>query len=174
MDTLRKAFLAQYQGCNQPMRVLVIAGLNDVRTTSLEDFKNQMVKWKTHIIQQNEKGPLRDIKFCQIPRPPQLVWLNGQSGMPPGFTNYEEKILKMNAAMDNVNELLKEKCDTNFNQVSFVNMGRRKLKNGKETHKFPDWREQDRFNMLHLKDPKRHSMLKRIEAAFSAVAARAQ
>ena len=161
---LREAFKNQYKAYPLAKRVIVVAGVNDIRNTSVEDFKDEMMRWVQELGDDNCCGMLDKIKFCHMIRPPKMVWLRGNGIKPLDFVDYSEKILKMNEAIDEVNKIYD---DEHFNQVSFTNMGRRVIRNGREQHKLSDWREKSRSKMLHLRDEKRHSMLERLENAFA-------
>ena len=161
---LREAFRKQYKAYPLAKRVIVVAGVNDVRNTSVEDFKMEMEKWVQELGDDNCCGMLDKIKFSHMIRPPMLAWLNGNGVKPNDLVDFSEKIRLMNQAIDEVNEMTN---DDIFNPVSFVNMGRRITKNGKEQHKWSDWREKSKNKMLHLNDKGRHNMLARLENAFA-------
>ena len=47
MAALRRAFFNQHKNGKRQIRILCVAGLNDVRNTAVKDFKKEKNKWKT-------------------------------------------------------------------------------------------------------------------------------
>ena len=162
MAMLRKAFLDDYRGAPVRLNVLVVAGLNDITRTSVEDFKREMLAWYYDMKEQNVCMLPDRLGFCEMMRPPQRVWLPGNGQPPPNHVFYNDKVNAMNGAIREVNSSI----IPGHNTVSFVNQGRRTLKSGLEKHQWASWREQDKTNMLHQKNLYRYSMLKRLESCF--------
>ena len=159
-----------------PMDVLMLAGLNNlVRGHSPESILRQYDHLVQYVMYQAHKFHPELHNTCTIGTlyyPPQLCWLPTEGKPPTGFRNTLSDMQYLNYEIERLNQ------ESRLKSPNFTVFGLRggvkyvMDKHGSwswrdQTHyRFGDWREQERCNMLHLKDSMRMKMGRWVEKFF--------
>ena len=160
---LYQAWTATYRLEPGPVDLIIVAGLNDVRTTSVQDFTNTLNHWYFTLKDNNDSSTMR---ICKLMRPPSLAWFPANGPQPDlPYTNHLDKINLINSQIDHFNRL------NSIDQViGFSNEGCRA---GKKRHRggapaishvLHQWREADQgmASCLHLRDKERANMTRKL------------
>jgi lysophospholipase L1-like esterase len=171
LSDLMQAWTIDYKRERTPMRVLVVAGLNDLNKggdrftvmAALRQFKEVVEK-------NNQYHPGTPNHFAVAPllMPPKLVWYedNPAPGPPPGYRNRVTDMQLLNQEISEFNS------NNGVGNIPHINlMGARRYKKWYEDgswsqvihHRMGQWRStEDRFDKLHLNDAMRIRMARMI------------
>lgn len=153
---LFNAWRHTYRLHTNPTDIVVVAGLNDVADLTSDQFMGVVEAWNYEVREVNRDSSFR---ICKLLRPPSLAWFPGDGEPPtPTYINYLTRI-------NNYNQMIDEFNLKNGNQgvVGFHLEGCRGG-GGRVRHNFNAWREvrMGRERCLHLSEPKRTSMFKKL------------
>ena len=179
--TLKRAWERAYHRNPLPIDTVLVAGLNDIRDTArlymgrytLEETANKasediMTSIKglhrivlEHSATHNVKSTLAVATVLHVPA---LYWHKDDGAPPsPDYTNYKDLIDTLNLKIEAFNIENGVSSAPKLHQT-----GERPLNRGKKrTYQFQAFRENDRANMMHLKDHKRQKMVKCLVKYFS-------
>ena len=162
IEELHQAWVHAYSDSTRATDTIVVCGLNDVTTSTPEEFLNKIAKWKENVMKQN---PLNTFRIAELLRPPMFAWFP-KDGEPPSkeYVNHLYKIDEINKKLKLFNE------DGGVTgMIGFSNEGCRSVrcrqKDGSmgntKQHVFRDWRECERGRQacLHLNETRRAGML---------------
>ena len=166
VNQLSTAWEIEYGEETRPMDVLLVGGLvNVIRGTpgptivsAFQHFIN-LVNW------QGESHP-DEPNTCAVGTlvyPPSLCWLEDDGPAPPTFDNQLRNMRWLNKQIENLN------YEAGIKVPNFPTFGVRKVtKNGRgiTKHRMEHWRENERSEMLHLRDDQRIKMAKQVARYF--------
>ena len=164
IDELSYAWRLDYHREPKPMRILLVAGLNDLlQDSTVKQIQEKILRFESDISGQN-RHHLRRNEFFVSPllNPPKLAWFPDNGTPPPSHKN---KLVDL----FNLNEWIKKFNQNNGNIAvpNFETWGARKttkvLADGScwefKTHRWNEWRQSEaRGDMLHLGDKNRIKM----------------
>ena len=163
LHDLYRAWTATYKQQTNPVDIIVVGGLNDVKTTPVEDMTATLNRWYFELMDNNSSSTIR---VCKLMRPPSLAWFAGNGPTPSaGYTNYLDKINIINGQIDHFNRL------NSIDQViGFSNegcrAGKKRYRQGEPaiSHELSKWREVDQGaeRCLHLNERERAKMTKNL------------
>ena len=164
METCRLNFEQAYSRQDKAVDVVVQCGLNDIRRTKIENFKQEMLKWIWSVKAHGRRyGRENTIGFIKMPHAPSIAWLPGDGFHPiRNFHNLMYKVDTFNRIIGEVNTN-SSMCE---NMVNFQKIGQYTTREGVRRHDWGSWREQRPEDMLHLKDHIRAKMYKKIIKYF--------
>ena len=180
---LIQAWKIDYKRERTPMRVLVVAGLNDLIKggdrfsvmTALREFK-EVVDTNN----QYHAGTPNHFAVAPLLLPPRLAWYedNPPPGPPLSYNNRSDEMMLLNQEIDEFN------TQNGASNVPHINLlGARRYKRWYEDgtyrqvihHRMGQWREnEERFDKLHLNDSMRIRMAKMVADYFVGEVQRAQ
>ena len=178
IEDLRYAWRLDYHREPRPMRVLLVAGLNDlIHGGNKESIIQEIKSFKVTVDCQMSYHPGHQNKFIVAPilMAPKLVWFPDNGETPPGYNN---RLVEVTA----LNDWIKEFNSKNYVDPPpwFQRYGVRKntkvLEDGSkwefQTHRWNEWRHSEaRDDKLHLVDKLRvkmgQSVIKYFEGTMS-------
>ena len=158
------AWQVEYAREDKPMRVLLMAGLNDlVKGGGAEYLTEQVTRFKENVSYQNFRHPGRNNSFAMAPilPAPKLVWYPDNGPTSPNYVNRREEVEWVNDWIRHFNH------QNNIQEVpGFHVMGTRSTRrvvNGvqyeSKTHRWNQWRASEAWeDKLHLVDQMRVKM----------------
>lgn len=157
VPTLHHAWFADYYKSKQPMRVLLVAGINDLmKGGSMSSLTNSILKLKNAIDDQNSHHPnvKNELVVATLLNPPKLTWFADTGPPPPGHVNRLEEITSINNWIVEFNQGYKN-VTPRFHRFG-VKSGR-KFVNGAavplHVHQLGRWRQSEPVHdMVHLSD----------------------
>ena len=164
IDELAYAWRLDYHREPRPMRIVLVAGLNDlVQGSSVDAIKDAIERFEADVSSQNRYHVRRN-EFCVAPvlNPPKLTWFPDNGATPFGHKNRLVDLHNLNGWITSFTR--RNKIDRVPN---FSTWGTRKttqiLKDGSpwevKTHRGKEWRQTEaRPDMLHLNDAHRIKM----------------
>ena len=159
---LFQAWKAGYKEDIKPQDLIIVSGLNDITTTTPEQFSKVLYLWKVALLTRN---PRSTIRVCKLMRPPKLCWLAGDGQAPSNFVDYTEKINQINQKITDFNESGGLKNVVGFS-LEGIRAGKKRWRNGEPalSHVWGAWREreQGRDSCLHLAETRRVAVMKRL------------
>ena len=179
VDELCDAWRLDYHREARPMRIMLVAGLNDlIKGGSKASFIEAVLGFKINVDAQN-KYHLDGTKneFCVAPlmNPPKLCWFPDNGSEPPGFQNRLVEIAEINEWINCFNKQNGMSGPPCF-QTWGARSSRKILEDGSswpfKTHRWNDWREEEKAEKLHLVDKLRAKMGQTIVKYFKSEAER--
>lgn len=186
--TLKKAWERAYMRNPLPIDTLLMAGLNDVRDTAKlysnkytmdetaelvsEDILNSIKGLHRVILEHSKQHKVKDsLAVGTILHVPALYWHKDDGPPPcPDYINYKAIVDKTNLKIEAFN--IENGCT---GAPKLQQSGERPLNKGKKRkYQFGAFREEEKFNMMHLKDHKRVKMAKSCVKYFRKSTARSQ
>ena len=176
---LHEAFLAEYGTVTLGIDIVLVAGLNDVARGHTRNYIMQCItEFRKAVTKQAEDfHPEVNNTFAvsALLYPPQLCWFEDNGPLPyPDYKKNLEKIdwLNNEIAIDNKTAGIEFAPDLNTFGVRTCN---RKIRDrfGNITtrhttsHRWGEWREEEKGNMMHLNDKRRVAMGKHIGSYFT-------
>ena len=164
VSQLLYAWQVEYARESKPMRVLLVAGLNDlVKGGNAEDLIAQIERFDANVNYQNLHHPSKHNSFAMAPLlpAPKLVWYPDNGPTSPSYVNRREEVEKVNEWIKNFNQ------KNNIQEVpGFHVMGTRSTKKVVDgvqqdfkTHRWNQWRASEAWeDKLHLVDKMRVKM----------------
>ena len=157
IPTLEHAYKVDYGKYEVPMRVLLVAGINDLlKGGTLTSLTNSILRLKNTIDDQNAYHPDTENKLvvATVLNPPKLTWFSDNGPPPPGHVNRLEEIRAINTWITEFNEGYGNttpryhrygvRCGRKFVHGEFVPM---------HVHQFKKWRQSEEVgDMIHLND----------------------
>ena len=170
ISDLNYAWRLDYHRETRPMRIVLVAGLNDlIKGGNEATVKDQIERFKTNIDSQNRyHHNTRRNEFCvaTLLNPPKLAWFPDNGPPPPHHTNRLVELASLNQWIKEFN------LKNGFEAVpSFQTWGTRTsqkvLEDGSawpiKTHRWNEWRHSEPVHdKLHLTDTKRIKMGKSV------------
>ena len=173
VEDLRLAWRVDYSKNTKPMRILLVAGLNDLAKGGTFDTLTAEIKRFNEVVKQQgrEFHPGMNNSFAVAPLipAPKFVWFPDNGPTPPGYTNRREEIEQINEWIKGFNR------DNNISQVpGFHTWGTRTTKrmvDGErvefKTHRWNEWRASEAAgDKLHLVDKMRVKMAQYVVKYF--------
>ena len=175
LSDLIQAWITDYKRERTPMRILVVAGLNDLLKggdrvsvmAALRQFKEVV-----ELNNQYHAGTPNQFAVAPLLLPPRLAWYedNPPPGPPLSYANRREEIQALNLDIEQFN------AQNGIANVPHLNLlGARRYKLWYEDgtyrqvthHRMGQWREnEDRFDKLHLNDAMRIRLSKMVQDYF--------
>ena len=156
IPTLEYAYQVDYGRYKIPMRVLLVAGVNDLLKGGTITITNSILNLKNIIDEQNQFHPAakNELVVATILNPPKLTWFSDTGPPPPGHTNRLEEIGQLNQWIVEFN-LGYGNPTPRFHRFG-VKCGR-KFVNGASVplhvHQLKKWRQSEAVgDMVHLND----------------------
>ena len=157
LPTLQHAWYVDYYKSKQPMRVLLVAGVNDlIRGGSMHSLTTSILNLKQAIDHQNHHHPTikNELVVATLLNPPKLTWFPDTGPPPPGHQNRLEEITAINKWIVEFND--------SYGHVTprlhrFGVKSGRKFVNGApvpmHVHQLARWRQSEPVHdMVHLSD----------------------
>ena len=157
ISTLECAYQVDYARSKIPMRVLLVAGVNDLlKGGNFNTITNSILHLKNTIDEQNRFHPTaqNELVVATILNPPKLTWFSDTGPPPPGHINRLEEVSQINQWIVEFN--LGYGNPTPRLHRFWVKCGR-KFVNGKSVpmhvHQLKRWRQSEAVgDMVHLND----------------------
>ena len=171
MDTLFNAFRLNCAMLppEKPLDVVLVMGYNDLVKGHSRHWMLECLKCFTsyvfNLASKNHPDIPNTVAIASMMYPPQLAWLYDNGPEPANYVNEKEKIDWLNAKIHTLN--LENSCPlyprfhtygirtskrTSTDRYGNVHVYSVKL------HRWEHWREEDKLNMLHLRDDRRFKM----------------
>ena len=180
ISDLDLAWRVDYHHEKKPMRILLVAGLNDLlKGGSRESVMSSIVHFQEMVVQNNRFHPGSQNQFAVAPLlcPPKLVWYADNGPMPVGHLgNRKEELDNLN------NDILSFNAQNGLVHVPHFNtLGVRRTKMLFEDgswrhvlqHRFNHWRANEQlWDKVHLADALRVRMGKMVLSYFEGEVAR--
>ena len=157
IPTLETAYQVDYAKYKRPMRVLLVAGINDLlRGGTKLTLTNSILQLKNCIDDQNSYHPeiKNELVVATLLNPPKLTWFPDTGPPPPGHRNRLQEIREINDWIVEFNRGYGNNTPR-FHRFG-VKVGRRFV-NGKQVplhvHQLNRWRQTEEVgDMIHLSD----------------------
>ena len=157
IPTLETAWEVDYLKYKVPLRVLLVAGINDLLNGGSKDsITNSILNLKNVIDDQNKLHPEspNDLIVATLFNPPVATWFPDNGSPPEGHVNRLQEIREINTWITEFNDSYGN-TTPRFHRFG-VRSGR-KIVNGQysplQAHQFKKWRQsEDIKDMLHLND----------------------
>ena len=172
ISDLSMAWKLDYQHSRRPMRVLLVAGLNDLlKGGNFESVKKELRRFEEEIVHQNRYHPDQpnELTIATMLNPPKMVWFTDNGPPPPGHRDRGEEINLINDWIDAINSLHGKQCAPRFHTWATRTTTRevdgvvREFK----THRWNEWRATEtREDKLHLSDKMRVKMGRQVIKYF--------
>ena len=179
MDTLFHAFKLDCDLLppDKPIDVVLVMGYNDlVKGHSrywIMECLQCFCRYVSDLAQKNHPDSPNTVAIATFMYPPQLAWLYDNGPEPLNYVNEKEKIDWLNAQIHELN--MKNLCEfyprfhtygirtsTRSTTDMYGNVKSYHVK----LHRWEHWREQDRANMLHLRNDRRFKMGRAVNNYF--------
>ena len=167
IEQLEMMWLIDYGEEKLPMDVLMIAGVNNIRSDSVAKFMERCHSFNATVMKQNSKNTYR---VATLLMPPRLCWFEANGPLPgPGYDNQLEKVEEMNRQLvifNNDQFAIQHKL---YKSVGNGKAGSRdrapmfhcfgvRFTNGEREHRMEKWREELPAMKLHLTNKGRNTM----------------
>ena len=181
IKTLGHAFKLDYfdRPQTRPLDVVMVAGYNDMvagnsRYTITDHLRSFCDLVKLSGLRLHPDKP-NSVAISTLMYPPQLSWFPDNGAYPyPGYQNHKEKIDWINNEIDKLNtennvpkypalHTYGVRTNTLKNTDIYGNITMTKVK----VHRWEHWREQEKGNMLHLRDDRRYKMATALNNYFT-------
>ena len=174
VEELMFAWKVEYFKEPRPMRILLVAGLNDlVKGADFETFTTSVMRFDVNVSLQNRCHPGKTNSFAVAPLlpAPKLVWFPDNGPHSPNYRNRRDEVSQINVWIKSFNQR------KGIHQVPGFNvLGTRTSKRWVDgamtefkTHRWNDWRaSEDREDKLHLSDKLRVRMGQYVHKFFLA------
>jgi hypothetical protein len=175
IESLLHAWKIDYHRQTRPMRILLVAGLNDlIKGGTFESITQQIKRFKVNVDHQVHYHPAKPNSFAVAPLlpAPKLVWFSDNGPTSPGYVDRQAEVNQINEWIKSFN------TQNNISQVPRFNIwGTRTTKrmvNGSQvefkTHRWNEWRaSEDYEDKLHLADKMRIKMGQYVVKYFQGV-----
>ena len=177
LETLFHAFKLEYSHHVYPVDVFIVAGYNDLVKNHSRDFIIEIIKRFGEYVRElkyKDNSPnTNTVTIGTLLYPPQLAWFVDDGPEPPNYNNQKEKIDWINNKIDKINNENGMKFYVGVHKYG-IRVVTRKHKDeyGQEhhrhikKHKWEQWRETVRTNMLHLTNDRRFVLGKAVNEYF--------
>ena len=174
VEDLLVAWRAEYSRVSRPMRVLLVAGLNDlIKGGDFESLTRDIKRFQDNVSHQNNFHPGKSNSFAVAPLlpAPKLVWYTDNGPTSSTYVNRIEEMTRINEWIQTFN------MKNGIHQVPrFHTMGIRTSKRKVEgkmvtfkTHRWNEWRASEQVeDKLHVVDKVRVKMGKYVLKYFQA------
>ena len=165
ISDLELAWNIDYRYQTHPMRVLLVAGLNDLIKGGTKDTVMESIRqFQKTIDDQNRyhNGARNQFVVANLLNPPKLAWHKDNHPPPHGYINRLEELIQLNQEIDRFNT-----DNGMFTGPGFQNLGVRKTKiwhsdgswSDFKAHRWQEWRRTEPdHDKLHLNDRLRMRM----------------
>ena len=166
IEDLIYAWRLDYSKETRPMRILLVAGLNDLLKGGNEDsVKEQIERFKTNIDGQNRhhyNTRRNEFSVATLLNPPKLAWFPDNGPPPPHHNNRLVELASLNKWIKDFNQKNGFVAVPSF-QTWGTRTSRKVLQDGSswpfKTHRWNEWRQSESVeDKLHLSDPMRVKM----------------
>jgi hypothetical protein len=179
IEDLIYAWRLDYHREPRPMRILLVAGLNDlIKGGGFQSIKDEIKRFKINIDHQNRYHPGQHNRFsvATILNPPKLCWFPDNGTPPPGHNNRLVELSQINGWIDQFNTQNNMQCVPRFNTWG-TRTSTKELEDGSKwemkTHRWNEWRSSEtRGDKLHLSDKMRVKMARQVIRYFEGEVAR--
>ena len=170
IEQLHHAFEAQYNGCKQPLDVLIVAGYNNIlQDQSLDEILQHLQDFKKAVINMSCEGErFNSFAVSSLPFPPRLTRLSNDPVFPEYSAYYDEKTMILDQMTPCVLDMNKEEIDMLTRLApafhTWCLSKRRATGQGGfsvgqlNQHRHAQWREDHFLDQLHPSDPVRVRM----------------
>ena len=175
LETLFHAFQLEYSHHTNPMDVVVIAGYNNLLRNQSREVIFDLIKKFCDYVRQlpNEDNSCNTVTVCTLLYPPQLAWFSDDGPEPENYVNQKEKINWINGKIDGLNlehgmghYVGVHKYGVRVRTKKWQDRyGRQQEKHIKQ-HRWEQWREVNKNNMLHLTNERRFVLGRAVNEYF--------
>ena len=187
LDTLRKVWERSYSQSPLPVDTILVGGLNDIKPiirsindpraplsshTSIQDMATKAQDlfiervraiWHTMKCKSKEKGTNDTLAVCMVLHVPALYWHEHDKDFPhPDYTNYKPVIDAINDSIISFNQEIGSPHTPRLQRMGERTLG----KGARVTYNWNRFREEDRWNMMHLADKYRIELATRLYKYF--------
>ena len=179
MDVLYNAFRTEAAMLppDRPLDVVLVMGYNDLIKGHAREWMLDCIKCFSNLVfnlgQKNHPDTPNTVAIASLMYPPQLAWFNDDGPEPVNYVNQKEKIDWLNAQIHELN--LQNSCpfyprfhtygvrtSTRATKDRYGNQHNYSVK----YHRWEHWRENEKVNMLHLRNDRRFKMGKAVNNYF--------
>ena len=191
IPVLEFAWRIDYRHEIRPMDVLLVSGLNDVKSETEDEIMHRFENFAATVMGQSDKYHPENpstVSIATLIYPPLFTWFPGRE--PAAGSSKENKLEKMKSINGKIMELNQKLFEREVKTYKRLNDGvagtqnkaprfhkyglrkvTRKYPNGKKvpvtTHRFEHWRQSEpRDRMLHLNNEQRAKMGRAVSAFF--------
>jgi hypothetical protein len=176
---LHEAFMCEYGTVTIGMDVLLVAGLNDVVKGHTRNYIMQCIKDMRKAVEKQAEDYHPEVKntfaVSSLLYPPQICWFEDNGPVPyPGYKNNLEKVDWINKEIDKDNKDNAIEFAPGLNTFGVRTDNKRRTDRfgnitvqHTTTHRWGEWREKEKGNMLHLSDKRRVAVGKHISSYFT-------
>ena len=156
----------------RPMRVLLVAGLNDLlKGGDFESVQTEIKRFGHNLSYQDRHHPglSNEFSVATLLNPPKMVWFPDNGPPPPGHVDRQQDLVQLNEWITAYNRLNGRLCVPRFHNLGTRTTTRRVDGSQQvfKTHRWNEWRQSEpRHDMLHLADHLRIKMGKQIVKYF--------
>ena len=168
INQLTTAWEIEYFKEKRPMDIMLIGGINNIiRGATGPSIVDAFRHFINLVEYQGEKYHPEEPNTCVIGTlyyPPKLCWFEDDGSAPPSFQNHLRNMRWLNLQIERLN------FESGLKAPNFPTLGVRKVtKNGRgrTKHRLEHWREDERSEMLHLRDDQRAKMAKQVARYFA-------
>ena len=172
ISDLLHAWQADYHREWRPMRVLLVAGLNDfIKGGDLNSVKEEIRKFRKEVQYQDRLHPglVNEFSVATLINPPKMVWFPDDGPPPPNHRDRQEELFQLNEWIDQENRENGRLCVPRFHLYG-TRTGKRLVDGFQrtfKTHRWNEWRSSEpRHDMLHLSDKMRIKMARQVIRFF--------
>ena len=174
LEQLMYAWRLDYHKEARPMRVLLVAGLNDlIKGGDADQLKDMIGRFKTNIDAQNRYHThtrRNEFSVATLLNPPKLAWFPDNGPPPPQHTNRLVELANINHWIQEFNLKNGMVAVPSF-QTWGTRTSKKVLEDGTswpfKTHRWSEWRRSEPTeDKLHLSDPMRIKMGKFVVKFF--------
>ena len=157
------------------MDVVIIAGYNNLLRNQGRDVIFDTFKKFGEYVRQlaNEDNSCNTVTVCSLLYPPQLAWFADDGPEPENYRNQIEKINWINGKIDGMNmEHGREyyvgvhKYGVRVRTIKWQDCYGREHQKHTKKHRWEQWREVDRRNMMHLSNERRFVLGRAVNEYF--------
>ena len=175
LETIFHAYKLEYSHHTKPVDLFVVAGYNDLVRNYGRDHIVHTIKNFVEYVRglDNEDNSSNTVTIGTLLYPPQLAWFRDDGPEPENYTNQKSKIDWINREIASINIengmehfVGVHKYGTRVANLKSVDEhGQVQVRHVKK-HRWEQWRERDRCNMLHLSNERRFVLGRAINEYF--------
>ena len=172
INDLNLGWRQDYQHEWRPMRVLLVAGLNDIiKGGDFNSVTQAITRFKNVVLVQNEVHPGLTNQFtvATILNPPKVVWFPDDGPTPAGHVDRSKLLNDLNTWIDQFNLENGRTYVPRFHLLGTRTTTKRVkgVRQEVKTHRWNEWRQSEpRHDMLHLNDKMRVKMGRQVVRYF--------
>ena len=175
LETLFHAFKQEYSHHTKPMDIFIIAGYNNLLRNQGRDVIIDIISKFGEYVREltNEDESCNTVTVGTLLYPPQLAWFADDGPEPLNYRNQKDKINWINVKIDSLNiEHGREhyvgvhKYGIRVTTKKWLDCDGRQCERHIKKHRWEQWRELDKRNMLHLTNERRFVLGRAVNEYF--------